>query len=363
MDIATLKIAIDTREAMAARRDLASVESQAAKTEQATVRMAKQSNQALGDMSNYVKQVAASFTAMLGIRMADEFAKINAQLKLATGSAEGFARAKSSVVAIAKEAQTSVGALATLYARLTAGSAELGFSQQKVSDITRAVALSLKVSNATTTESQSAILQLSQAMGAGALRGEEFNSVNEAAPRLMKALAEAIGVPIGALRGLAEQGKLTTEVVGYALPQALESLEKEAAGMRTILGAFQVIKDEVMLFVGATAQSSGAVSVLTGVMTLAAQNLQLLAAAATGFVATKVAAYVINLALEAKALAAATMATIAANKAAAVSTLEKARADAVATASALALSNARVAELRAAVLAARCVGTHLYRRV
>ena len=83
--------------------------------------------------------------------------------------------------------------------------------------VTDATARSLQISGAKAQEAASATLQLAQALGAGALRGEEFNAVNEAAPRLMKALADGLGVPVGKLKQLAEQGLLTTDVMTMAL--------------------------------------------------------------------------------------------------------------------------------------------------
>lgn len=283
-------------------------------------------------------------TARYLVGQIDEFTKYNAQLKLATSSTQALATAQATVRSIATEAQASLSGIGTLYARISNGTAELGIGQQKVAEITRSVALALKVSGATAQESASAILQLSQAFGSGVLRGEEFNAVNEAAPRLMKAMADGLGVPVGALRGMAEQGKLTSEVLAITLPKALQELEQEAKSVQTIGGAFQTARNELMLFVGQTADSSGAVQVLTSGVGLLTNNIDLLASAALGFGAAKLAGLFIG-------ASQAALGQVVATRAAAIATLEKAKADAVATGAAVALTSARVAELRAAVLA------------
>ncbi len=66
-------------------------------------------------------------------------------------------------------------------------------------------------------EAQSSLLEFGQALAAGVLRGEEFNSVVENSPRLAQAVADGLNVPIGRLRKLAEEGRLTADVVVQAL--------------------------------------------------------------------------------------------------------------------------------------------------
>lgn len=250
-----------------------------------------------------VTQITAAVTAYAAalflVRQSDAFTKLNAQLKLATDSSRQLAVAQASVRQIAQEAQTDISGVGVLYARVSNATRELGKTQADVAAITRTVALALKVSGATAQESASATLQLSQAFGSGALRGEEFNAVNEAAPRLMKALAEGIGVPIGQLRGLAEQGKLTSEVLANALPKALKDLEQEAKVIQTIGGAFQQLRNEVMLFIGEQTTASGSAKLTADAISSLANNINLLAAAAYGYAAAKLAKVLLDVSIQA----------------------------------------------------------------
>lgn len=68
----------------------------------------------------------------------------------------------------------------------------------------------------------SAMLQLTQAMASGVLRGEEFNAVFEAAPNIIQRIAEYTGKSTGEMRKMAEEGQLTADVVKYAMLQAAE---------------------------------------------------------------------------------------------------------------------------------------------
>ena len=306
---------------------------------------AKKATESLGNLGGALKAVVASFGAAQLVGMVDQYTKFTAQLKLATDSVTEYGKAVSAVRRISKDAQSDISSTGVLFARITNATKELGFGQSKVIEITETVSLALKASGATAQESASAMLQLSQAFGSGVLRGQEFNAVNEAAPRLMRALADGIGVPVGQLRAMAEAGKLTSEVMANALPKALADLRVEAAQVQTISGAFTVLKNNVIEFVGAQAQSSGAVLALTGAISTLAENLNLLASAAVGFGAAKLAQTLIG-------ITSAAYGSVAAHQAKVAATLLAAQADAKATAATLAATAARVAELRASVLAA-----------
>ena len=279
------------------------------------------------------------------VQLSDAYSSYIAQLRLATTGQTEFARAQASVQGIATSAQSDLASTASLYASITKSTRDLGIAQQQVANITEVVSLALKVSGASSQSASSAILQLSQAFASGVLRGDEFNSVNEASPRLMEALADGIGVPTGALRAMAEQGLLTTDVLANALPRALSKLQDEARSVETVGGAVTVLKDKIMLLVGATSQSSGVVAALSGGIKLLTDNLVIVG----GAMAT-VAAVKLGSALSSATSAA--YASVVANNARLASNLAAARSDVAATGSAAALAAARVAELRSAVLAA-----------
>jgi tape measure domain-containing protein len=308
--------------------------------------------EAAGNAGNSVSGFSAALASVAfggGIaavaQLSDQYGKYLAQLKLATTGQSEFTNAQNAVRSIATSAQSDLSATASLYASITKSTRDLGIAQSQVAGITESVSLALKVSGASTGEASSAILQLSQAFASGVLRGDEFNSVNEASPRLMQALADGIGVPVGALRAMAEQGQLTTAVLADALPRALGALRNEARSVETIGGAVTVLKNNVMEMVGATAQSSGVVTVLSGSINLLADNLTLAAGAMGTVVAVK-----LGTALHASAAGA--VASMMANRALALSNLASAQSNVAATAAASATAAARVNELRAAVLVA-----------
>ncbi len=210
------------------------------------------------------------------IKMADEYAKFTAQLRLASTSAADYAASYDAVKRIAKTSQQDLASTGVLYARIANGTRELGTTQKQVADITETVNLALRVSGATATESASAQLQLSQAFASGTLRGEEFNAVNEAAPRLMDALAAGMGVGKGALKGMATEGLITSQIMSEVLPKALETLREESKKIQTISGAFTNLKSEMLEFFGIQAQANGTVAMVTAAIDLLSKNLSAL---------------------------------------------------------------------------------------
>ena len=312
---------------------------------QAAEEAASNAGSSVSGFSAALASVASGATVAAIAQLSDEYGAYLGQLKLATSGQAEFANAQAATRRIAATAQSDLSATGALYASITKGTRDLGIAQRQVADITEVVSLGLKVSNASAQASASAIYQLTQAFGMGVLRGEEFNAVNEASPRLMQALADGIGVPVGALRAMAEQGALTTDVLANALPRALATLRTEAKSVESIGGAVTVLKNNLLELVGSTAQSNGAVSVLSGSIGLLADNLVLVG----GVVATGALAK-----LGSMFGVAATKAyeNVAASRALAAANLATANTNVAATAAASATAAARVNELRAAVLAA-----------
>lgn len=210
-----------------------------------------------GGIGGAIGAVGAGYAAVSAItavsRAADAYNLMNARLRLATTSQEEFNVAQRELSRIAQETEAPVQSLVTLYGRISRPLREAGRSQQDILAVTEAVSTSFRVSGATAQEAENGVIQFAQALGAGALRGEEFNSVAEQAPRLMQALADGIGVPVGALKEMAAQGQLTAQVVTDALTGQLDTLRKEAETLPdTVGGAMTRLRDALTEALGGT---------------------------------------------------------------------------------------------------------------
>lgn len=281
IDINTIGVGVETREVVTATRELDKF-GKSADTASRKADGLTSNTQKLGKESGVaavgVGKLAIGLGAVLSVgslaRTIDEYTKFNAQLKLATRSQTEYTNALADVNRIANTAQASLSSIGTLYARLNNSLRDLGVSQTEVAKITENVGLALKVSGATATESASAMLQLSQAFGSGVLRGEEFNAVNEAAPALMRSLAESIGVPIGALRELASDGKITSDVLAKAFgdDKLLSKFREQAKEVQTISGAFQVFKNSITNTIGELDKATGASKLLAKAFVFLGEN-------------------------------------------------------------------------------------------
>jgi tape measure domain-containing protein len=226
-------------------------------------RFEKKSQQAAAAIKNTFGTLGLTIGAGVMVRgiarMADEFSGLQARLKLASRDTAEFNAANADLIRISQSAQAPLSETATLYTRIAASVKDLDVSQRAVADTTEAVALALKISGASGVEASSAMLQFSQAMASGVLRGDEFNSINEAAPRLLQALAASLKVPVGSLREMAKEGQLTRDVLINGLLAELPKLQAEASTLpKTIGAAFTDLNNKLLLTVGELNKVTGA---------------------------------------------------------------------------------------------------------
>ncbi|EMJ4747811.1 tape measure protein [Clostridioides difficile] len=108
------------------------------------------------------------------------------------------------------------------------------------------------IAGASTEEMNSALLQLTQGLGSGVLRGEELNAVFESAPNIIKSIADYLDVDIGKIRGMASEGMLTADIVKNSLLAASAETNKQFEQMPYTLGQiFTSVKNNAVMIFGA----------------------------------------------------------------------------------------------------------------
>lgn len=186
--------------------------------------------------------LAAAMATVKSAQMADEMRLLEARVNVAAGSIRAGAEAMRELQAISHRTQTSVEANADVFTRLNQSMLQMGGTQKDTLRLTELLGMAIKVSGASAAESKTAMLQFGQALGSGKLSGDELRSLLESAPYLMKQLADGIGVPVGALKQLGEEGKLTSDVVVAALGKAAGKIEADFATFpQTIGGALDML--------------------------------------------------------------------------------------------------------------------------
>jgi tape measure domain-containing protein len=237
---------------------------------------------ALGNLIGIAKGLVAletlRRTASYAIEAADSFTLMSSKLKLATSSQGEYNKAQTELFKIAQSNSTALGDTVQLYSRLATGMKEMGKSQAETLKMTDAVAKSLRISGASASETSSVITQFSQAIGSGVLRGEEFNAIMENGNRLARALADGLGVPIGKLRELAQDGKLTGDVVVKAIMSQTAALDAESKMMQTTVSQSWVqLQNAITQYIGEADQANGTTKELSDAIVLLAKNFKELA--------------------------------------------------------------------------------------
>lgn len=208
------------------------------------------------------------------VQVADAWNMMAARLKLATAGQREFTAAQTALFDIAQRIGVPIQETATLYGKLQQAVRMLGGEQQQALTITESISQALRISGASANETQSALLQFGQALAAGVLRGEEFNSVVENSPRLAQALADGLNVPIGRLRKMAEEGRLTADVVVNALLSQKSKLATEYAQLpATVSQAFERLRNAFGQYINRIDQATGFSAKLSEALTWLAQNL------------------------------------------------------------------------------------------
>lgn len=258
----------------------------------------QRSHRAVGEgvqsISAQLQRVQSAYLALAGggvlggmlkdvVQTADAWQQLGARIKLVTGDGADFARALEGVQRVALATRSDLEATGTLFTKLAAAGKELGLSQSQALGLTQTINQAIQITGGSADAAKAAITQLTQGLQSGTLRGDEFNSVMEQAPRLAQALAAGLGVGTGELRKMAEQGQLTSEAVIKALQGQTQAIEGEFARLPvTVGGALQNLSTAWTAFVGDLNQGTGATQKLAqGIAFLADHMGELGSVAAT----------------------------------------------------------------------------------
>ncbi|EFS8777928.1 tape measure protein [Salmonella enterica] len=254
-----------------------------------------------------LSRVATSLMAILSVQQvsqyADAWTTLNNKLANALRPSEQLVDVTERVFNITQQTRGSLDATASLYARLERATREYGTSADDLAKLTTIINQGFVVSGATAQEAENAIIQLSQGLASGALRGEEFNSVNEQGNRLIVALADSMGVGIGQMRQMAAAGKLTTDVVVNGLLSQGVTIGNEFANTTTTISqALQVAGNNITKFFGENSTVKTGTAIFNDAVISVSENIGALSAVLTATAAVMGSRYVgaLTLATQAK---------------------------------------------------------------
>ncbi|HEI9941319.1 TPA: tape measure protein [Proteus mirabilis] len=297
-----------------------------------------------------LSKVAVALTGYLSASMvasySEAWTELNNKLSNSVRASESLVDVTQRVFDISQATRSSLDATATLYARLERGTREYNTSAADLAKLTSIINQGFIVSGATAQEAENAIIQLSQGIASGVLRGEEFNSVAEQGSRLMVALADSMGVGIGQLRKMAAEGKLTTDVVVKGLLSQGDAIGKEfAKTTRTMSQAFQEAGNNLTKFLGENTTIKSTISAFSDAVITVSKNLDELSSVLTVIATVVGSRYVGALAMATKSK----VMMAAASRQESVATLQSARASEYAANMSVRKAQADLSSARSAV--------------
>ena len=220
------------------------------------------------ELVDTVKRLALAYLSMQSVQkvldVSDELAMTTARLNTmnqAFNEINGTATETDTIVkqiyASAQNARGSFGDMAAVVAKFGNNARDAFASQDEVIAFANLIQKQMTIAGASTQEASNAMLQLSQALGSGVLRGDELNSIFEQAPNLIQSIADYLDVPIGKIREMAQDGQLTADTVKAAIFSSAEDINAKFEAMpmtwgqvwtsfqNSALMAFQPVLDKV----------------------------------------------------------------------------------------------------------------------
>lgn len=184
-------------------------------------------SQSMTRMNMAFGALGGAFAGRAFFQLADEFTAMNNRLKIFTNTAEEANVVQEALVQTANNTFSSYEQTATIFTRLARSMNGITVSGEELIGITAAINQSFVLAGSTAQEARSASLQLSQAMGAGALQGEELRAVLESNIVLSKAFAAQLGITVGELKKMGASGAITTEVMVRGIQAAADSWNED----------------------------------------------------------------------------------------------------------------------------------------
>jgi tape measure domain-containing protein len=214
------------------------------------------------------------------VAFADTVVNMDNRLRVATKSAEEFARAQQFISDLSRQTRTEVDANAVVYSRLLRSTEGLGFETKELEAAMEGLALSVKVGGATSMEARNSLIQFSQSLASGALRGDELRSVAEQLPALANAIGKEFGMAGGQLIAFAKAnpGILETEKVMRGVIAAVPELRAQFATMQVSIGdGFIQLRNGFLEYLRTLNSSTGVFSLIGTSLALLGNNIATIA--------------------------------------------------------------------------------------
>lgn len=187
------------------------------------------------DLMNTIKGAVAAYVSIQSVgnvlNISDEIVQTSSRLIMMNDGLQTTEELTNMVYASAQNARGSFQEMADVVARFGNNAGDAFGSSEEVVAFAELIQKQMTIAGASTAEASNAMLQLSQGLGSGVLRGDELNSIFEQAPNLIQNIADYLGVPIGEIREMASEGELTADIVKAVIFAATDEINANFEAM------------------------------------------------------------------------------------------------------------------------------------
>ncbi|RDA73744.1 tail tape measure protein, partial [Hafnia paralvei] len=182
-----------------------------------------------------------------GIEATDNYTNQNSRLALINDGLQTQAELQNKIYQAAQRSRGAYGETVSSVAKLGLLAKDAFSSNNETIAFAELMNKSFKISGASISESTNGMYQLTQAMAAGRLQGDEFRSVMENAPMLAQAIAKYTGKSMGELRKMSSEGEITANIIKNSLFSMADDINKKFATMpMTFETAWTRIKNQTV---------------------------------------------------------------------------------------------------------------------
>lgn len=200
----------------------------------------QEGTQEANGLMDTIKSAIAAYVSIQSVgkalNISDELTQTTARLDMMNDGMQSTHELVNMVYAAAQDARGGFSEMADVVARFGNNAKDAFSSNQEVVAFADLIQKQMTIAGASTQESSNAMLQLSQALGSGVLRGDELNSIFEQAPNLIQNIADYMNVPIGQIREMAKDGELSADVVKAAIFAASDEINAKFESMPMTFG-------------------------------------------------------------------------------------------------------------------------------
>ena len=247
--------------------------------------MKKSSDSANSSLKGLIASAVSVAGVMKGLDITDNYTNTIARLKMINDGLQTQAQLNEKVFQAAQRSRGNYTEMANAVAKMNLLAGDTFKTNDEAIAFTELLTKSLKVSGASQGEQSSAFLQLTQALAAGKLQGDEFRSIMENAPMVAQAIADFTGKSKGELKEMSAEGTITADIIKNAMFMAADDIESKFSKMPKTFGdTWNLIKNEgikafggVMTSLNNMLNSANGQALVNGLL----QGINLLAAGAT----------------------------------------------------------------------------------